>query len=267
MPNIDPFHLATVFIEMFNDKARIGSATGFFYSEDDKLYLITNKHVIYGDKFQQVDSKPICNMFNLLLHINANDLRQNEELKLKLSDGGKPAWFESPDTRIDIVVIPLEIDRKKYVIFPVDKSLLDCRGLLINFEKIFVMGYPFGWFDRINNLPITRIGHLSSPFMIPFNGNPIMLGDVETHKGMSGGPVFMELHSYMTSIDGKRSTHLGASKRILIGIHSGQPLWIIDDKTKEIKEEVKHSLINIWFSSLIPEIIASHKPNNSLGQS
>jgi len=26
-------------------------ATGFFYSHAEKLYLITNKHVIYGDDF------------------------------------------------------------------------------------------------------------------------------------------------------------------------------------------------------------------------
>src|SRR3989338_4982768 len=119
------------------------------------------------------------------------------------------------------------------------------------------MGYTYGWFDRKNNLPITRIGHLSSPFGVPFAGKPVMLGDVETHQGMSGGPVFMDLNDYVIIENGQKKRHLGTSKRLLAGIHSGQPRWdLIDNHTKQIKETVRHSLINIWFSSLIPEIIS-----------
>lgn len=259
MALIDPIYISTVFIEMFQNQNQKGSATGFFYIQDEQLYLVTNKHVIYGDKFFEKTAKSQVNKFKLFLHTNAANLRENQNLEIDLIDNDKNVWFEHSDPKIDVVVIPVKIDRTKFVIAPADKSLLDTDKLVINFEKIFVMGYPYGWFDRENNLPITRIGHLSSPFEVPFAGNPIMLGDVETHKGMSGGPVFMELSDYMTVENNNRTKHIGQSKRILVGIHSGQPLWQLRDVvTNELKEEVKHTLINIWFAKLIPEIISNH---------
>ena len=88
---------------------------------------------------------------------------------------------------MDVVLIPIKLDRKKYVIAKTDKSMIDASDITADFEKIFVMGYPHEWHDKFNNLPVTRVGHLSSPFKIPFKNQPIMLGDVETHRGMSGG--------------------------------------------------------------------------------
>lgn len=119
-----------------------------------------------------------------------------------------------------------------------------------------MMGYPYGWYDVANNLPVTRVGHLSSPFKIPFQGKPIMLGDVETHSGMSGGPVFMKLEDYVT-IEGNQSIkHLGAHRLLLVGIHSGQPRWdLVDRTTGEVTDTIRHSLIHIWFSDLILEIL------------
>ncbi len=259
MASIDPIYISTVFIERFENQTPMGSATGFFYFKNNNLYLITNKHVIYGNKFFEKTTKAEINKFKLFLHTNVSNLKDNQSLEIILIKDTKNLWLEHNDPKIDIVVIPIEIDRTKYIIAPVDDSLLDIEKLVINFEKIFVMGYPYGWFDRENNLPITRIGHLSSPFGVPFMGNPIMLGDVETHRGMSGGPVFMELSDYITIENGNYTKNLGASKRILVGVHSGQPLWQLKDNiTNEIKEEVKHTLINIWFANLIPEIISSH---------
>ncbi len=86
-----------------------------------------------------------------------------------------------------------------------------------------------------------------------------MLGDVETHRGMSGGPVYMELKDYTTQEGNNRTKHLGATKIILAGIHSGQPRWdLIDKKTGKISESISHSLIFIWFSDLILEIITQN---------
>jgi hypothetical protein len=57
----------------------------------------------------------------------------------------------------------------------------------------------------------------------------MMMGDVITHEGMSGGPVFMILNNYVT-IDGIGSTtmHLGHRRTLLVGINSGQ--FVINEK-------------------------------------
>jgi hypothetical protein len=83
-----------------------------------------------------------------------------------------------------------------------------------------------------------------------------MLGDVETHPGMSGGPVFMRLEDFVSIEEGQQVKHLGSSKLLLVGIHSGQPRWdLIDKRTGKIEQTISHSLINIWFSDLILEIL------------
>lgn len=256
MKKVEPIFLTTTFIERFKDGKEKGSATGFFFTHNQSIFLVTNKHVIYENDYYNSNSVPKVNKFRLLLHTNPNDLSQNESLDIDLFEKGKKIWLEHKNINVDVILIPLRLDRNKYLIVPLDKTFLELENLVIQFEKIFVMGYPYGWFDRKINLPITRVGHLASPFRIPFHGMPIMLGDVETHKGMSGGPVYIELKDYTTQERGNRIKHLGATKIILAGIHSGQPKWnLIDKKTGKISGTVSHSLIFIWFSDLILEII------------
>lgn len=239
-----------------------GSATGFFFVDDAKnLYLVTNKHVIYGERYYE-NPQPEINQIKIHLHINPQNLSQNEWVTIDLFDGENRKWLEHVNREVDVVLIPIDLDRNRYALLSLDKSLIEASNIQVSFEKIFVMGYPYGWYDTVNNLPITRIGHLSSPFKIPFQGKPIMLGDVETHKGMSGGPVFMKLEDYKT-IKGKRVVkHLGAWKLLLVGIHSGQPRWaLVDRTTGEVAgRDIRHSLIYIWFSDLILEIL--NNPSN-----
>ena len=254
MPSIDKIYLTTTILLRFKSDKPSGSATGFFFQDEEgRLFIITNKHVIYGEKYYE-NPEPEIDKVKLILHTNAQNLTENEELEIPLFVNQSKTWLEHENKDFDVVLIPIKIDRNKYVIAPINRSIIESSDLEIGFEKIFVMGYPFGWYDKINNLPVTRIGHLSSPFKIPFQNNPIMLGDVETHNGMSGGPVFMKLDNFTTIEDGKRVKQLGSSKLILVGIHSGQPRWDLIDQNTGQTRSISHSLVNIWFADLIIEI-------------
>jgi hypothetical protein len=257
MYEIDPIFLTTTYIERIKNEDSRGCATGFFFAQNGNEYLVTNKHVIYEEDYYKPDSIPKTDKFRLFLHTDPNILTVNESVEINLFKDGKEIWLEHEDPRIDIVLVPLKLNKDRYVVISTDENLLDFENLVIKFEKIFVMGYPYGWFDRTTNLPITRVGHLSSPFRVLFHEMPVMIGDVETHKGMSGGPVYMELRDYIVREGKKNTRHLGTTKIILIGVHSGQPRWdLIDEKTGSISESVSHSLIFIWFSDLIPDIIS-----------
>ncbi len=254
--SIEPIFLTTTKVDRLSGKVDSGSATGFFYTRNDKTYLITNKHVIYGDNFSDEGAEPQIDKVRLTLHATSSDLSQNTDHIIDLFDKEKPVWKEHKNKEVDIIAIPLELDRSKFHFVTVADDLIDADGLKIGFEKIFIMGYPLGWHDAQHNLPISRIGHLSSPFRVPFNGKPFMLGDVETHKGMSGSPVFMHLKDYVTiGEDGGLTTNLGASKFILLGVYSGQPLWRLPDTITNDIKSVPHSLSVIWFSTLLREII------------
>lgn len=255
-PPIDPLFATTSLIVGLKDGQKQLTATGFFYSDDRaKLYLVTNKHVVYGENFA-ANPDPIIDQIRLKLHTNANNLSQNKEITINLMDGQRRKWIEyKPDSGVDVVLIPVTISRKDYFFVTLRKSFIDSNNIRVGFEKIFIMGYPFGWHDEVNNLPITRVGHLSSPFKVPFRGKPVMLGDIETHKGMSGGPVFMRLKDYLKKKDGKWNKQLGSSKTILIGIFSGQPLWYLENKKAGKTIPIHHTLANIWFSDLILDIL------------
>lgn len=253
---IDPLYASTsIVVGIKNGKEKI-KATGFFFvDEKDKLYLVTNKHVIYGEKFAEgVD--PIIDKIKLNLHVDPNNLTKNKELIINLIEDQKKKWLEhKSNPEIDVVLIQADIDRTKYFLIPLNKSLIETGSIQVGFEKIFIMGYPFGWYDNVNNLPITRVGHLSSPFKVPFQGKPVMLGGVETHKGMSGSPVFIRLEGYTEKKGGKSTMHMGSTKIVLLGIYSGQPLWQLVDKKSGKKKPVYHTLVNIWFADLILDIL------------
>ena len=254
--SIDPIFLTTTKIVRVSGAREIGSATGFFYTKNNEIFLITNKHVIYGDKFAETDAKPEIDKVKIILHTNVADLTQNDTETINLFDGTKILWKEHKQKNIDVICIPINLDRAKYHFLTVSDDVLDTAGLKLHFEKLFIMGYPLGWSDTTHNLPITRIGHLSSPFGVPFDGKPYMLGDVETHPGMSGSPVFMYLKDYISETpDGGLVTNIGATKNVLIGVFSGAPIWSVTDTVTNSPKNIPHSLSVIWFGLLIREIV------------
>lgn len=246
---IDPKYLSTTMITVLKDGLEKGTATGFFYVNKNKnLFLVTNKHNIYGkEDYQNPIAKAIFDKFKLNLHIDEDNLVNNEYIEIPLFEREKEVWLEHQNPKVDVIILPVNINRNKYIIRPIDDSYFDNNYLIVDFEKIFIMGYPHGWYDKLNNIPITRIGHLSSPFYVGFKRQDRMLADVEVHPGMSGGPVFMLLNFYTDQLGNVRG---GTEKHILVGICSGKP--IIKDKKENI---VQHRMTCIWSYRLIQEIL------------
>jgi S1-C subfamily serine protease len=161
--SVNPIFLTTTIIERISKERPKGVATGFFYESDNNLYIVTNKHVIYGKKFYEENSNPEIDQIKIILHTNKNDLRDNEEITIDLFNNEKKVWIEHDQKEYDVILIPIEVDRNKYVLKSTNRSNIDSDNIVIAFEKIFVMGYPFGWHDKIHNLPIVRVGHLNRP--------------------------------------------------------------------------------------------------------
>lgn len=210
--------------------------------------MVTNKHVIYGSDYSQESAVPQIACITLTLHVSHEDLTKNEDVTIKLfDDSDRRIWLEYSDPKVDVILIPVSLDEDKFLISKMDRSFIENTDKLsTKFEKILVVGYPYGWYDDKNNLPIIRVGHLSSPFKVPFKGEPVMLGDAITHAGMSGSPVMMLLRDPVSrGEDGKLSVKFG-TKYILAGIYSGQ---------FKILGKVRPHLINIWFPEVIEWIL------------
>jgi len=243
MSNLHPVYLLTTIIK-YGKK----SATGFFFLEKERLYLVTNKHIIYGANYSQQSPTPKIEYVTLTLHANREDLTINEDVTIRLFDDDKRRiWLEHSDPIVDVVLIPVTLDEEKFLISKMDRSFIDnTDSLSTQFEKILVVGYPYGWYDDKFNLPIIRVGHLSSPFKVSFKGEPVMVGDAITHAGMSGSPVMMLLRDPVNKDkEGKLHVKFG-TQYILAGIYSGQ---------FKILEKLRPHLINIWFPEVIEWIL------------
>lgn len=245
-----PIFTLTTIIKIGKDR----SATGFFFSDKDSLYLVTNKHVIYGTDFKE----PLIARITIVLHSDPSNSTKNDEVVIELLNGdGTKKWLEHSNPDVDVILIPLKLDAEKYIFSTMNRSFIDdVKDLVVLFEKILVVGYPYGWYDDINNLPIVRVGFLSSPFKVGFKGKPVMVGDVTTHPGMSGGPVIMYLRDPLTKTPGGLQINF-ASKFLLIGVYSGQ--FKIPQKPKQ-----RPNLINIWFPETIEEILDANQPDQEI---
>src|SRR4030042_1680386 len=145
------FFYTTIIAGLSNGELK-ETATGFFFSDDGKnVYLVTNKHVIYDKEYAKSQTPPRIDELKLNLHTNLQDFSQNEEVTLNLLEGNKKKWLEHKDPSVDIILIPVNLDSTKYLFRFISTSLFDTENTDVYFEKIFVIGYPQGWYDKENN--------------------------------------------------------------------------------------------------------------------
>lgn len=193
--------LNTVLIENLTDGE---TGTGFLMlkkvdEEHLKFLLFSNKHVFWGKKDK--DKKDIEKIIKLTLHKNNDDGKYVPgnvcEIKGKIyRDSGK-GYYEHPDTEVDVACINI--------------SKVNERGLSLNilglgedfFEyevddlhagmKVIFVGYPSGFYDKANKLPVLRSGTIGSIPTIKFNDKPQILLDAQVFPGSSGSPVFASI--------------------------------------------------------------------------
>ena len=237
-------------VQCFNTRQPIGSGSGFFYTLEDQLYLITNRHVVIDEK---EDFYP--DEIRVRLHTNPNDVYQNEQLAMPIYESDEPAWREHPSqgANVDVVALPLDTEavKKKFFI----RSLAPSNHIPTDVdipigEDIQVIGYPLGFHDALHNLPIVRNATLASVYPVPFQGNPYILIDSRLHSGTSGSPVMTKPTNMIRKADGS-TTFISRSVGYLVGVHSAT----VEIPTRDPSQDEPLGLNVVWFASLIPDII------------
>jgi len=231
----------------------VGSATGFFYSNNDQLFLVTNKHVVEKAVVKKNDTteeiKP--ESLKLNLHIDAKNTTKNEQYDIPLYKNKKKLWkTHQTYSDADIALIKLDKDviSSRFLINTWSKEdFIPARYPLHPGQDIFIIGYPEGIFDRLNNLPIFRNAMIASVYGVYFSGNPLFLIDAELHGGLSGSPVITKPKE--TWVDDKGGTHITTGTTYyLLGIHSSRL------KKQKQTEVVDLKLGSAWYAKLIQEI-------------
>jgi S1-C subfamily serine protease len=199
--------------------AVVGQATGFFYARNNDLFLVTNQHVIHDD------AKNITpDTLRLRLHLDGNDVSKNGDYDVPLYNGTQQLWKTHPTFhQADIAVVKLDkakLTARFFVKAWSQESFLPSQYPLDPGVDIFIMGYPLGFYDDKNNLPVFRNAMIASSYGTDFQNLPMFLTDANLHPGTSGSPVITKPKN--TWVDDQGNTAIVSDTvYYLLGVHSG----------------------------------------------
>lgn len=144
MVEINDLLLVVALVTQVKAGNAIGTATGFFYLSGDRLFFVTNRHVVLPDP---PGAKP--DSLSVLLHTDGTDLTKNTAYPISLYAGTTPLYFIHPQyvkTPIDVAVIPLDISLKDRFVFKAlsKANLLPEHFVLSPGDDAMVVGFPRG---------------------------------------------------------------------------------------------------------------------------
>lgn len=171
----------------------VSVGTGFFFFHDERLWLVTNKHVVEGvlsgqffvlkAKTEDEEKQPLLGEFHEIGFSESNFIGHPDpsvdvavmNVSKEMSDNGgigSSAFWK----HISVDLFPTEADFEKFI------------GPM---EEIVFIGYPSGLWDTKNMLPIARKGMTATACYVDFDGEKKFLIDASVFPGSSGSPVFI----------------------------------------------------------------------------
>ena len=239
MPPVEPLLLTTVYISTLQGGAPLSSATGFFFCRDERLFLVTNRHVLLDEPSGHRPDRIVIRIFT-----DAENLAVTTEFSIPLYQRGQRQWLEAQDTggTIDVVAIELEQnalpESMVYESFS-PETLLTAETVVEVGTSLMVVGFPLGFSDTLHNLPVVRQAGLASQFGLRFEGIGYFLTDARTHRGSSGGPVVMRVSEGIRS---KPEFHWR-----LLGVHSAR----LDVGSRDVLQDEALGLNSAWYADML----------------
>ena len=256
--SINPYSLASYYVELYYGDDKIGNATCFFTKRQSQLYLVTNLHVVTGvdtDTRAYLDDKgrfpQKMRIFLPQVEDGAIVFTDEGYLELDLYDKDDiPLWYELKidDKRIDIAIIPINQQINGY--FEPIESAAEPFNESVPFEiasDIYVVGFPFGRIGGV--LPIWKRASVASEPEVDIDNMPYFFADTASRSGMSGSPVIYYSQRPVTIInekEGKFSRHWTK----FVGVYSGR--IGANEKTEAAQ------LGRIWKAEIIDSIIEAN---------
>ena len=197
------------------------SGTGFFFDFmiDSAIVpvIVTNRHIVEGS-------------INGVLYIKIADTSgfpiygQTQKLNVPFSN----RWLFHPDNSVDIAIYPIaplfndyyEKTGKKLFNGGIPEQLIpndSVKGSLNAIEDVYMIGYPYGLRDTINDLPIVRKGITATPIYLNYNKKQEFLIDMPVFFGSSGSPILVNNNGAYTSSNGLIFSNGG--RAMLVGIN------------------------------------------------
>jgi hypothetical protein len=253
---IDTLLLAAARIGTFEHDRGLTNASGFFFQRDERLYLVTSRHVLVDEP-----SKHHPNRIEIELHTDAANLGMSVNFSLMLFQDGQSVWRQGRDAGGEIDVALIEIDRSALPAGTVlcaftpghlpdvgasaaDPQAAPNGGVEVG-SSLLIVGFPLGFHDTLHHLPVVRQAVLATAYGLRFQGEGYFLTDARTHRGTSGAPVVM------------RETAAEAGGRELpwklLGVHSGR----LDMTTRDKVQDESLGLNVAWYADILMTLTAA----------
>lgn len=246
------------------------TGTGFFWSHDDQLDLITNWHNVTG--WDRVNKKALSeNAFTpnvLVVEAAIGAMRDGAQafgwrkVEIDLFDiTGRPRWREHPSfgQKVDVVAINCPIQSVELATAPFNQ-----QDQLLDFDpdvgdEVFALGYPRGLSGGAA-LPIWKRGSIASEPDFDLDDLPKVLIDTATREGMSGSPV-VSVRTGVTRLRGDTAPPGGGmsgneiigTAMTFLGVYSGR----VGDSALGAQLGI------VWKAHVVNEIVTSGSPGST----
>lgn len=239
-------------VSTFLGDSPMTGASGFFFRRDDRLFLVTNRHVLIDEASQHFPDR-----IEIELHTDAQDLTHCAQFSIPLYKDGLSLWVEATDGggAVDVAVIEIEADRlpETAVYHAFDPSHLDARHEdIVVGDVLTVIGFPLGFHDTVHHLAVARTASLASAYGVRFQQQGYFLTDARTHRGSSGSPV---LRRRLGPLSGA-STHAW----LLLGVHSTR----MDMSSRDRLVDESLGLNCAWYADILMTLTATDAPPDSI---
>lgn len=234
---IDSLLLTAARILTFEHSRALTNATGFFFMRDERLYLVTSRHVLIDEPSEH---RP--NRIQIELHTDATDLARSSLFSIMLFKDGQSLWRQGEDAGGEVDVAVIEIDRALLppaALFSAFTPMhLALPGTQVEVgSSVSILGFPLGFHDTLHHLPVVRQSVVASAWGMRFQGQGFFLTDARTHRGTSGAPVVMRHH---------HATDQALPWRLL-GVHSGT----LDMGERDLTKDESLGLNCTWYADIL----------------
>jgi len=188
---IESLLLAVTRVRTLSGQGALSNATGFFYARDNRLFLVTSRHVILDEASEHRPAR-----LEIELHVAPENVAMTRQFSIPLYRHGKSVWREERDSKGPVDVAVLELERPAlpapllFRTFTVAHLVEQLDQVEVG-TSVLIVGFPLGFHDALHRLPVARQAVIASAFGIRFQGSGYFLTDARMHRGTSGAPVVM----------------------------------------------------------------------------
>ncbi len=241
---IESLLLAVTRVSTFNDTQLLTCATGFFFEREQRLFLVTNRHVVLDEGSGHRPTR-----VEIELHVDPANIAQTTQFSIPLYASEQALWRQVVDSGGTVDIVTLELDRAALPdtllirAFTPEHLVHDLDEIEVG-TRVVIVGFPLGFHDTFHHLPVARQAVIASAFGLRFQGNGYFLTDARMHRGTSGAPV-------VARVDKERSGREGLPW-VLLGVHAAR----MDVGDRDVQQDGRLDLNCAWYADALMGLTA-----------